>query len=107
MFRNIYSEKSKADDVQFILDLIAKVGAEIPAADMENVNIAGTSNGAALTYQILINTGADRPFRRSVGLVVVVKLAVVVVVMMIVMMVVVVVMMVMMVMMVVVNRVWC
>ena len=64
--RNIYSEASKADDVQFILDLIAKVGAEIPAADMENVNIAGTSNGAALTYQIIINTGADRPFRRSV-----------------------------------------
>ena len=25
--RNIYSEASKADDVQFILDLIAKVGA--------------------------------------------------------------------------------
>ena len=51
--RNIYSEASKADNVQFILDLIAKVG-----ADMENVNIAGTSNGVALTYQILINTGA-------------------------------------------------
>ena len=37
----MYSEKSKADDVQFILDLIAKIGAEIPAADMNNVNIAG------------------------------------------------------------------
>jgi len=62
---NVYSEKSKADDVQFILDLIAKIGQEIPAADMNNVNIAGTSNGAALTYQILINTGADRPFKRA------------------------------------------
>jgi len=62
---NVYSEKSKADDVQFILDLIAKIGAEIPEADMDNVNIAGTSNGAALTYQILINTGADRPFKRA------------------------------------------
>ena len=39
--RNVYSEKSKADDVQFILDLIAKIGAEIPEADMNNVNIAG------------------------------------------------------------------
>ena len=39
--RNVYSEKSKADDVQFILDLIAKIGAEIPEADMDNVNIAG------------------------------------------------------------------
>ena len=63
--RNVYTEKSKADDVQFILDLIAKIGAEIPAADMTNVNIAGTSNGAALTYQLLINTGADRPFKRA------------------------------------------
>jgi len=62
---NVYSEKSKADDVQFILDLIAKIRAEIPEADMNNVNIAGTSNGAALTYQILINTGADRPFKRA------------------------------------------
>merc|ERR1719450_1673405 len=62
---NVYSEKSKADDVQFVLDLIAKIAAEIPQADMNNVNIAGTSNGAALTYQLLINTGADRPFRRA------------------------------------------
>ena len=37
----MYAEKSKADDVQFILDLIAKIGAEIPEADMDNVNIAG------------------------------------------------------------------
>ena len=26
--------------------------------------MSGTSNGAALTYQLLINTGADRPFHR-------------------------------------------
>ena len=38
----MYSEKSKADDVQFILDLITKIGEEIPAADMNNVNIAGS-----------------------------------------------------------------
>jgi len=62
---NVYAEQSKADDIQFILDLIAKVGEEIPAADMDNVNIAGSSNGAALTYQLLINTGADRPFHRA------------------------------------------
>ena len=42
--RNVYSEKSKADDVQFILDLITKIAEEIPAADMNNVNIAGSSN---------------------------------------------------------------
>ena len=61
---NIFTEKSKADDVAFILELIAKVGAEIPAADMNNVNIIGTSNGAALTYRLMIETGSDRPFRR-------------------------------------------
>ena len=40
-YRNVYTEKSKADDVQFILDLISKIGVEIPQADMNNVNIAG------------------------------------------------------------------
>ena len=39
--RNIYAEPSKADDVQFALALIEKIAAEIPAADMDNVNIAG------------------------------------------------------------------
>ena len=39
--RNIYFEPSKADDVQFILDLIAKIGEKFPSADMNNVNIAG------------------------------------------------------------------
>merc|ERR1719232_2267821 len=62
---NVYSEKSKADDVQFILDLIAKIAEEVPQADMNNVNIAGTSNGAGLTYLLLINTEADRPFKRA------------------------------------------
>jgi len=62
---NIFTEKSKADDVAFILELIAKVGEEIPAADMNNVNIIGTSNGAALTYRLMIETGSDRPFRRA------------------------------------------
>jgi len=62
---NVYAEKSKADDVQFVLDLIAKIAEEVPQADMNNVNIAGSSNGAALTYQLLINTGADRPFKRA------------------------------------------
>merc|ERR1712215_239064 len=31
---------------------------------MDNVNIIGTSNGAALTYRLMIETGRDRPFRR-------------------------------------------
>merc|ERR1719369_1224895 len=62
---NVYTEKSKADDVSFILDLITKIGTDIPAADMNNVNIIGTSNGAALSYRLMIETGADRPFKRA------------------------------------------
>jgi len=62
---NVFGEASKADDVQFVLDVIAKVGEELPQADMDNVNIVGSSNGAALTYTLLISTGADRPFRRA------------------------------------------
>lgn len=52
--RNVYYEKSKADDVQFILDLIAKVGAEIPQADMDNVNIAGDRVTAAAAWVVII-----------------------------------------------------
>ena len=56
--RNVYYEKSKADDVQFILDLIAKVGAEIPQADMDNVNIAGDLVTAAAWVVIIIDLQA-------------------------------------------------
>ena len=61
---NIYREASKADDVHFILALIDKIGLEVPAADMNNVNIIGTSNGAGLLYRLIIETEADRPFKR-------------------------------------------
>jgi len=61
---NIYFESSKADDVQFILDLIDKIAAEVPQANMSNVNIAGSSNGAAMIYQLLIDTDKERPFQR-------------------------------------------
>ena len=30
IFRNVFGEASKADDVQFVLDVIAKVGKELP-----------------------------------------------------------------------------
>ena len=43
VWRNIYAEASKADDVEFALALIEKIRDEIPQADMENVNIAGQS----------------------------------------------------------------
>ena len=37
---------------------------EEPIADEDNVNLTGTSNGAALIYRMIIGTHADRPFRR-------------------------------------------
>ena len=55
---------SQADDVSFILELIARVAEEHPAADANNVNLIGTSNGAAIIYRLLIATGIDRPFHR-------------------------------------------
>jgi len=61
---NVNAEKSKADDVAFILELIRRVVEEIPAADADDVTLLGTSNGAAISYRLLIETGIDRPFRR-------------------------------------------
>merc|ERR1712158_289071 len=61
---NVNNEGSKADDVSFILELISKVAEAHPAADANNVNLVGTSNGAAIIYRLLIATGIDRPFHR-------------------------------------------
>ena len=61
---NINNERSKADDVGFILELIKKVLEERPEADGDNVNLIGTSNGAALIYRMIIATHNDRPFGR-------------------------------------------
>ena len=61
---NVNNEGSKADDVSFILELISRVAEEHPAADANNVNLVGSSNGAAIIYRLLIATGIDRPFHR-------------------------------------------
>merc|ERR1712192_200885 len=62
---NVNNEGSKADDVSFILELISRVAEEHPAADANNVNLIGTSNGAAIIFRLLIATGVDRPFHRA------------------------------------------
>jgi len=66
---NVNAEKSKADDVAFLLELIQKVVEENPAADANDVTLLGTSNGAAITYRMLIETGIDRPFHRAIPMV--------------------------------------
>jgi len=63
-FWNVYSEKTKADDVDFLLKLIKKVGEDIPEADTDDVTIVGTSNGAGMIYRLLIETKNPRPFKR-------------------------------------------
>ena len=61
---NVFNEKSKADDVAFIVDLINKVVAENSVVDKNDVTILGTSNGAAMIYRLLLETNRDRPFHR-------------------------------------------
>ena len=68
-FWNVYSEASKADDVEFIQMLIKKVGEDIPQADIDDVTIVGTSNGAGMIYRLLIETRNPRPFKRVIPLV--------------------------------------
>lgn len=63
---NVFNEKSKADDVSFILDLIEKVGSENPVVNRSDVTIIGTSNGAAMIYRLLLETQRDRPFHRVI-----------------------------------------
>jgi len=63
---NVYNEKSKADDVSFILELIKKVVDENPVVNRSDVTIMGTSNGAAMIYRLLLETDRDRPFQRVI-----------------------------------------
>merc|ERR1719412_2952520 len=66
---NIIKENSKAPDTEFLLALIAQVGANYPQADMDDVTIVGTSNGAGMTHRLLIETPAPRPFHRVMPMV--------------------------------------
>jgi len=66
---NIIKEASKAPDVDFIIKLIAEVGMRYPQADMTDVTIVGTSNGAGLINRLLIEAPSPRPFHRVVPMV--------------------------------------
>jgi len=62
-------QKSKAPDTEFLVALIAKVGETYPQADMNDVTIVGTSNGAGMINRLLIEVPAPRPFHRVVPMV--------------------------------------
>lgn len=66
---NIISENSKAPDVDFIVDLIAEVGEAYPQADMDDVTIVGTSNGAAMIQRLLIEVPKPQPFHRVIPMI--------------------------------------
>ena len=65
---NIHGERSKAPDVAFFRQLMAKILETYPFADPANVTLAGSSNGAALIHRLLIEV--DEPlFQKAVPLV--------------------------------------
>jgi len=66
---NIIKENSKAPDVEFLLELIRTVGETLPQADMGDVTIVGTSNGAGMIFRLLIETPGPLPFHRVVPMV--------------------------------------
>lgn len=65
---NIVKEKTKAPDTDYIKELIKKIG-EIQQADMDDVTIVGTSNGAGMIYRLLIEVEAPRPFKTVIPMV--------------------------------------
>ena len=65
---NIVKENTKAPDVAFMDELIKKV-AEIQQADMDDVTIIGTSNGAGQISRMLIEMKNPRPFKRVIPMV--------------------------------------
>merc|ERR1719348_14410 len=65
---NIVKERTKAPDVDFMVELIARIG-EIEQADMEDVTVIGTSNGAGLITRMLIEIPNPRPFKRVMPMV--------------------------------------
>ncbi len=65
---NVHGENSKAPDVSFFESLIDELGKRYPAADMDEVTLVGSSNGAAYIYRLLIEL--EEPlFKRVVPMV--------------------------------------
>jgi len=62
---NIVKEKTKAPDTDYVQEVIRQVG-EIQQADMDDVTIFGTSNGAGMIYRLLIEVAAPRPFHKVI-----------------------------------------
>ena len=62
---NIVKEKTKAPDVEFMEKLIGEI-AQIQQADMDDVNVVGTSNGAGMISRMLIEMDNPKSFIKRV-----------------------------------------
>ncbi len=62
---NVHGETSNAPDVAFFKLLITEIGKRYPKADMNNVALIGSSNGAAYIYRLLIEV-RENLFRTAV-----------------------------------------
>jgi len=60
------SDMSEANDIDFLVDLIAKVGQTYPQADMDDVTLVGLANGGMMILRLLIEVPEPRPFHRVV-----------------------------------------
>jgi len=65
---NIVRERTKAPDVDFISKLLDQI-AEIEQADLNEITIVGTSNGAGLTWRLLAEVENPRGFKRAIPMV--------------------------------------
>lgn len=62
---NIFGEKSEAPDVDFVSKLIQLIGKEFPIADLDDVTVIGSSNGAGLINRLMIDMD-KKPFQRAI-----------------------------------------
>ncbi len=65
---NIQGEDTNAPDIEFFKAVIAELEKRYDYADMDNVSLIGSSNGAAYIYRIMIEVGEDL-FRNAVPMV--------------------------------------
>jgi len=65
---NIVKENTKAPDVEFMERLIQEIG-QYQQADMEDVTVIGTSNGAGMISRMLIEMKNPRAFKRVIPMV--------------------------------------
>ncbi len=65
---NIFGERSEAPDVEFLKQLLRRIPLNFPQADMQNLVLIGSSNGAGIINRIMIEMD-EHPYRLVIQLV--------------------------------------